>query len=246
MAVTLSITPLGASGTYAGPGLACSGYLVRAGDTTIWVDTGPGTLGRVQRHVDLRRLDAVVVSHAHPDHWSELPVLHNALRYGLGRSSIPVFTTGQTIERAEAAAGHRLTPTFDWTTITDGSRFGVGAVEISCSRTDHPVETLALRVDAGGRSAVYSADTGPDWSPARLGEGIDLFVCEASLTQDQEGRAQHLSGRQAGAMAAGAGVARLALTHLVPGVDPDGQRQAAERAFGGPVELAVEGRALQV
>lgn len=240
--MSLSLTVLGASGTYAGPGMACSGYLIRSGGTSVWVDTGPGTLGRLQQHVPLDRLDAVVVSHAHPDHWTELPVLRNAMRYGVGRVGLPVYGTERTAVLAEAAGGHLLAPTFSWTTIADGSSFEIGPLQFSCSRTDHPVETLAIRVEGGGRSIVYSADTGPAWSPNRLGSGIDLFVCEASLRPQDEGRVQHLSARQAGAMAAEAGAARLLLTHVVPGVDPEAQLEAAQATFVGPVELAVEGR----
>ena len=70
----LSITVLGCSGTYAGPGGACSGYLVRSNDTSVWVDTGPGSLANLQQHIDLASLDAIVVSHSHPDHWGELGV----------------------------------------------------------------------------------------------------------------------------------------------------------------------------
>ncbi len=78
----LSITVLGCSGTYAGPGGACSGYLVRSNDTSVWVDTGPGSLANLQQHIDLASLDAIVVSHSHPDHWGELGVVRNALKYG--------------------------------------------------------------------------------------------------------------------------------------------------------------------
>ena len=62
----LSITVLGCSGTYAGPGGACSGYLVRSNDTSVWLDTGPGSLANLQQHVDLTSLDAIVVSHEPP------------------------------------------------------------------------------------------------------------------------------------------------------------------------------------
>jgi hypothetical protein len=36
------------------------------------------------------------------------------------------------------------------------------------------------------------------------------------------------------------------VTHVVPGVDPDRQRDVAEQAFGGPVELAEPNRSFQV
>jgi ribonuclease BN (tRNA processing enzyme) len=237
----LRLTVLGCSGTYAGPGQACSGYLVEAAGTRVWLDAGPGTLGAVQQHVSLAELDAVVVSHAHPDHWLELPVLRNALRYSIGRDDLAVFGTAGTRELAEAVVGHDLGPTFRWTTIDAHSALEIGPLRFRFSRTDHSVETLAVRVDAGGRSLAYSADTGPDWSVAELGEGVDLFMCEASLTEAEEGRVQHLSAAQAGAMASAAAVGRLVLTHVVPGVDPEAQRAAAARRFGAEVELAVPG-----
>ena len=54
--MTLSVTVLGCSGSYAGPGGACSGYLVRGGGTALWLDAGPGTLANLQRHLDLDEL----------------------------------------------------------------------------------------------------------------------------------------------------------------------------------------------
>src|SRR3712207_8466497 len=51
------------------PGNACSGYLVHDGETSVWIDCGPGTLANLQRHVALADVDAIVVTHGHPDHW---------------------------------------------------------------------------------------------------------------------------------------------------------------------------------
>ncbi|MBN2622032.1 MAG: MBL fold metallo-hydrolase, partial [Acidimicrobiales bacterium] len=80
----LTVTVLGSSGTYAGPGEACSGYLVRSPGATVVVDLGSGTLANLQHHVELGAVDAVVLTHEHPDHWLDLPLLRNALRYVLG------------------------------------------------------------------------------------------------------------------------------------------------------------------
>jgi ribonuclease BN (tRNA processing enzyme) len=110
------------------------------------------------------------------------------------------------------------------------------------SRTDHPVETLAVRVDAGGRSLLYSADTGATWDPGTTWADVDLMVCEASLEPEHEGHVQHLSARQAGKLARSLGAGRLVVTHVVPGVDPEAQLEMAEQAFGGPVELAAANR----
>jgi ribonuclease BN (tRNA processing enzyme) len=234
--VALTVTVLGCDGTYAGPGGACSGYLVQGAGTTVWLDCGPGTLGNLQRHVGLADVDAVVVSHGHPDHWLELPVFHNACRYGLGRKGVPVYAP-KAVRRQSDALGSTK-GTFDWHVVADGDEAVVGRLAFRFSRTDHPVETLAVRVDGEGRSLAYTADTSDGWSLAELGPGVDLAVVEATLLADREGSAPHLSGRQAGAMAKEAGAGRLVLTHLWPTSDPDRHRAEAEVTFGGPVEVA--------
>ena len=236
----LSITVLGCSGTYAAVGGACSGYLVRGRGTTVWLDAGPGTLANVQRHTTFAEIDAVVVSHCHPDHWTELPVLRNVFKYVVHRSGVPVHGTAETLAMAEAATHDGLAPTFEWHVIEDHATTVIGALRFSFSRTDHPVETLAVRVEdtTTGDVLVYSSDTGPGWSVAAFGGDVDLFVCEATLTTDEEGLAPHISAREAGAMAAAAGVRRLVLTHHWPGGDVEAQRTAAEATFGRPVQLA--------
>ena len=233
----MELTVLGCDGSYAGVDGACSGYLVSAGETRVWVDCGPGTLANVQRHVPLAELTAIVISHAHPDHWVELPVVHNALRYFVERSGVPLFTTRETLRRFEVVKGAPLSETFSPHVIADGARFGIGALDFTASVTDHPVETLALRIEAGGRSLGYSADTGPGWSLDRLGP-VDLALCEATLRPEQAGLAPHLTTTQAGASARAAGAGRLVITHLPPGADTSACQAEATAAFGAEVEVA--------
>jgi ribonuclease BN (tRNA processing enzyme) len=241
--VGLSVTVLGCSGTYAAAGNACSGYLVRDDSTAVWVDCGPGTLANIQQHLDaeFEQLDAVVVTHEHPDHWLELPVLRNALRFGPGREGFPVYTTEGVRRLCEGVVTDGAEPTFEWHVVRDGDSFTVGALTFTCSRTDHPVETLALRVDADGRSLGYSADTGPGWSLAALGPGLDLALCESTLLSHQEGGPPHLSARQAGESARDAGVRRLILTHLWPTGTPSLYQREGSEAFGREVEVAAVG-----
>lgn len=235
----LSVTVLGCSGTYAGPGGACSGYLLRSSTTSIWLDCGPGALGNLQRHVSLDALDAIVVSHVHPDHWLELPVVLNALRYGLGAAELglPLLWTARTAELFELVAADPA-PTFAPRIVDETSTATIGDIDLRFSRTDHPVETLAVRASSGGRSIAYSADTGDAWRLASLGPGIDLAVVEATLDEDQRDVVQHLTARQAGEQAAEAGVASLLLTHLAPGSDPAARAHDAATAFDGPIEVA--------
>lgn len=237
--MSLSITVLGCSGTYAGPDEACSGYLLRTDATTVVVDLGSGTLANLQRHVDLAQVDALVLSHEHPDHWLDVPILRNAMRYMLGLSGLPVYGTQGVLAAAAGLIGE-VAPTFELATVAAGDTATVGDLSFSFSRTDHPVETLAVRADGGGRSLLYSADTGPRWDPSGFGDGVDLFVCEATFTPAGEGDdGVHLSARQAGALAAKLGARRLVVTHVAPELADADQASAASEAFGGPVDAAV-------
>jgi ribonuclease BN (tRNA processing enzyme) len=235
--VGLTVTVLGRDGSFAGPGGACTGYLLRGAGTTVWLDAGPGTLANLQQHVALSDLDAIVVSHSHPDHWLELPVVRNALKYILEVEGVSVYGTAETAQMLRALSG-TIEPTFKWTTIDATSVVRVGGMTLRFSLTDHPVETLAVHVEADGRRFAFSSDTGPGWSAASFDQPIDLLLCEASLSIENEGRAPHVSGRQAGAMARAAGVARLVVTHIVPGADAEQHRLDAEATFGGPVDVA--------
>jgi ribonuclease BN (tRNA processing enzyme) len=234
----LSVTVLGCCGSFPGAGGACSGYLVRTEDTTIWVDAGSGTMANLQRHVGLHDVDAVILSHEHPDHWSDLEGFRVACAYVVERSGVPVY----------ASPGHKrllysgFKQVFDWHEVDDGSRVSVGGVDVTFSRTDHGPPTMAMRFDAAGRSLAYTADTGPEWSLTKLGPGIDLALSEATYTIPWEGETQHLSGRQAGLAAKEAGVGRLVVTHFWPTLDAAEITGEAAEAFGGPVETAVENK----
>jgi ribonuclease BN (tRNA processing enzyme) len=232
--VALTLTVLGCSGTYAAPGGACSGYLVEDGDTCLWVDAGSGTLANLQRHVAFDAVDAVVLTHEHPDHWTDLEGFFNVLRFVAGRQDVPVYAPAG----LRARTYQDTDPFLLWTEVTGGDRTTVGSLELAFSRTDHGPETLAVRVDGGGRALGYSADTGPGWSLEALGQGLDLAVCEATVPRELEGVMQHLSARQAGESARAAGAGRLVLTHLWPTVDPEVSRVEGAEAFGAPVDVA--------
>ncbi len=233
----LSVTVLGCDGGYPGPGGAASGYLVESGGTRLWVDAGSGTLAAIQGRLDLRQLDAVLISHEHPDHWSDLEGLAVVSAFELGRQGLPVYAPAG----LEQLVYHDFPEVLDWRVVADGDRQQVGGLALSFSRTDHGPETLAVRIEGEGRALGYSADTGPAWSLQALGPGLDLALCEATWLRDREGTAQHLSARQAGAMAREAGVGRLVLTHRWPTVAARDSWEEGSEAFGSAVEQARAG-----
>ncbi len=238
----LAITVLGCCGSYPGPGQACSGYLIRGGGVNVVMDLGPGALANLQRHIGLADIDAVVLSHRHADHWIDLTGLETAWKYALGLEGLNVYGTAENRAAAAAVIGE-LDPVIDWHEITDAGHARIGGLDLDFSATDHYVDTLAVRVgsSADGVAAAYSADTGPGWSFTELGPAIDLALCEATMLADGESEGLlHLSARQAGAMAKAAGVGRLVLTHLQPGIDRTASQSEGAAAYGSPVQVAHE------
>lgn len=240
----LSLVVLGCDGSYAGPGGACSGYLVTSPEASVWLDAGTGTLGRVQQHVRLPHLTATVITHEHPDHCGELPVLHNALKYLLDVRDHPVVTTAGTQALVEHVSGG-ASPTFAWDVVRDGDERTIGDLRFLFARTDHPVETLAVRVDHPSGCLAYSSDTGASFDGRALdpdGTGVDVLVVEASMPPQLEDRAAHLSGAQAARVALECGARRVVVTHVSPGDDAHrrgGEVEAALRSHGSDAAVVV-------
>jgi ribonuclease BN (tRNA processing enzyme) len=252
-----TLTVLGCDGSYPGPGGAASGYLVEAAGVMIWLEAGPGTFARLQLVADPACVDAIVLSHEHPDHWSDVDAYAVWRRESTPRPPVGVYAPPGV--RARAYFGDD--DVFEWHEIASSDRVTLfstranGPGVVCCfSATDHGPPTLAVRMDVAtptrgltaAASLGYSADTGSGWSPEELGPGIGLLLCEATFTRDREGTARHLSGRQAGAMAAAAGVERLVLTHRLPSVSPEALAAEAGAAFGRPIHQAAPGMVVEL
>ena len=247
--MALTVTVLGCSGSYAAPANPCTGYLVRSAGASVLLDCGPGTLGPLQEAIDLADLSAIITTHCHPDHWLELPVIRNVFIWFVPRSNVPVYGTAETraMDTAITVLRSGKSDPLAWTVIDATSEVTVGDQRWSFATTDHPVETMAVRVDSGGRSFAFSSDSGPGWDFRSLGEGIHVAMCDASHGCEHEGQGiPHMSARQAAGAAAVAGAQRLVLTHLAPGCDPEAQLAEAAAVFEGDVAVARPGLRITV
>jgi len=235
----MKLTVLGCSGSFPAADCACSGYLIEHEGTAVAVDLGPGALAALQRHLELDRLGGVVLTHEHADHWIDLTVLHVAARFALERQGLPVWGTAGNLAMARALMDD-LAPTFDWRVTGPQDRFEFGGLRFSFERTDHYVETLAVRVDAAdGASLVYSSDTGPEWSIEHLGRGVDLALVESTfIDEDSAAGIKHLWASLAGEQARAAGASRCVLTHFWPGTIAADHERAGTVGFGAPVLVA--------
>ncbi|MCM3923366.1 MBL fold metallo-hydrolase [Frankia sp. AiPs1] len=248
----MKLTILGCSGTYPGPASACSSYLVESDGFRLVLDAGNGSMGELQRHCDLRDIDAVLLSHLHGDHCLDLVANSYARRYhpeGMP-PKLPVYGPINTQERLcgafEKWPEDSLADIYDFRTIGAGC-LHVGPFRIDLTRVAHPVEAYGVRVTAEDRVLTYSGDTGACDRLVRLARDSDLFLCEASFLDDEDNPPDlHLTGREAGEHAQKAGVGRLVLTHLVPWGNAARSEEEAAGAFGGNLTIATPGATFEI
>jgi ribonuclease BN (tRNA processing enzyme) len=244
----VKLTIVGCSGSVPGPDSAASSYLVEHDGFRLLLDLGSGAFGPLQRHLDPADVDAIVLSHLHPDHCFDVAPMVVHRRHGMtGARRIPLLGPAGTHDRLAMAydpAGRTgLRDLFDVAAVTPGER-ELGPFRLRFERVNHPVETYAVRVGAGGRALAYSGDTGVSDRLVAVAEGADLLLCEASLDPGPDNPPNlHLTGAQAGEHAAKAGAGRLLVTHVPPWTDAGRARDDAAVAFGGPTELAAAGSA---
>jgi ribonuclease BN (tRNA processing enzyme) len=262
----MELIVLGCSGSGPGPGSPASGYLLRAGGTSVALDMGNGTFGPLQRHLDPFDLDAVVFSHLHPDHCADFSALvvhrqyHPFPPYDVTARKVAVHAPVEAPLRFAGAYAPSvaereetdLTGAFAFGVLTDGATATIGPVALRAGAVDHLCEAYALRLEHGGRSVVYSGDTGPSTGLVELARGADVLLCEATWPHTGiwgDGAPPpgvHLSGRQAGEHATAAGVGRLLLTHIAAWYDRDAILAEARETFDGPVELVEPGATYEI
>lgn len=220
-------------------------------DTRLLLDCGAGVLHRAASlGLPWQDVTHVALTHFHPDHWGELPMLLFALKWGIEPSrNAPLAVIGPVGLRARltllaGALGdwvldpgyplhvHELAP-------GEAVELGAGTM-LQCCKTLHTAESLAYAVRDGLGHLVYTGDTGLDAALARWAEGCDVLLAECSLPEDRA-IAIHLTPAQAGELARMAGAGQLVLTHFYPPIEGTDPAAAAARVFGRPVVAACDG-----
>ena len=256
----MRLTVVGCSGSYPGPESAASCYLVEAehagdtGETRTWrilLDLGNGALGQLHRYADPLEVDAVFVSHLHADHCLDLCGYYVMRKYHPtgAQPRIPVWGPAGTADRM--ARAYDLPPDPGMTEEFDFAEHGdpveLGPFRVEATRVVHPVPAFALTVTAGGRTLVYSGDTGPCPALDRAATGADLLLAEASFQSTADNPPDlHLTGADCGRTAEKAGVARLVLTHVPPWHDPAVAEAEARAQWDGPIDVARAGATYEV
>jgi ribonuclease BN (tRNA processing enzyme) len=233
------------------PDAAGACYLVREAGSHVLLDLGQGSLARVFREVAPEALDAVLVSHLHPDHFIDLVPLRHYLRYQLdparrvrvlGPRGLGDRLDALHAEPGFAAAALDLEPL--------GERdLAIGSLAVAARLVTHTDESYGFRCAPrdGGTGLVYSGDCGRAEDLRPLVRPGDTLLAEVSFGAGPvPPGVMHLDGPGVGRVARETGAARVLLTHLLMGHDADATVGSVRAEFPGPVELVWPGSRLTI
>jgi ribonuclease BN (tRNA processing enzyme) len=256
------ITVLGKSPSWQDADGACSGYLVEEQGFRMMVDCGNGVFAKLRRFADYSDVDAVVISHLHADHFLDLVPFSYALNFGPRRQAPP---GGAEPERPALHGPPGAEKCFRRVTGAWGSEdliesafalgeydpaqvLHAGPLTLRFQLVPHFVDAYAIEITsaAGGGRFTFGADSGPSEELCRFALDTDLLLMEATLLKAEEGLRGHMTAAEAGEHGRKARARRLVLTHMTDELDAARAEEDAERAFGGPVEIAREGAVYDV
>jgi len=212
----MKLTVIGFWGGYPKKNGASSGYLLEHNGFQLLIDCGSGILAKLQNVLQPEELDAVILSHYHPDHIADIGVLQHArlIQGYLGKKTAALPIYGHPFADEEFSK-------FTYKDVTKGIAYdpsqvlSVGPFQISFLKTNHPVPCYAMRITADEKSLVYTGDSSFKEEFITFSKDADVLLCECNFYGNQDGKsAGHMNSFETGYLAQNAGVKKLVLTHL--------------------------------
>jgi ribonuclease BN (tRNA processing enzyme) len=252
----LRFRALGTGTVALSPQRGCAGYLVEAEDVRLLLDCGSGVTRRLaELGVAWQSITHIALTHFHLDHYSDIPTLLYAFRYGmLPVRSAPLAIIGPAgtkalFDRLAAVYGAFLTSPVYPQSIAEIEPGGVrplsAGFQLSAFKVPHTPESVAYSITLGSRRIVYTGDTGVSPELGEWAKGCDLLVAECSLPTAMA-IPEHLTPEQVGELGRAAQPGMLALTHFYPPVEQVDIEGLVRRSYTGPLTLAHDGWGFEI
>lgn len=241
----MSLDVLGAGPAYTDkPGAAGASYLIRADSTAIVLDLGQGSFPNLAAALEPSTVDAVFVTHLHPDHFIDLVAMRHYLRWQFEpERHVRVIAPAGLAGRLDALHDEPgfTAATLDVEPIAEAAT--VGPLHVRAIRVTHTADSHAFRVSLDDRPGlVYTGDCGQARDVVPLIVRGDWLLSEVSFGPGPVAQgAMHLDGPAVGELAATSGAGRVLLTHLQMGFDADATVASVRARYDGPVELVHPG-----
>jgi len=221
-----------------------SGYLLEAEGKEVLIDCGSGILLQLERAgKSYKDIDALFITHGHPDHIADLMPLIHALFYTPNftrETDLIIFAPQGFRQYYDKAIGSILGESADFQIVfmDVAAKMEFDPWSIFTASTIHSADSIAYRFEYGGRSVVFSGDADYDQGIIGLSEKADLLIADCSFPDAMKVKG-HLSAKECGLLAQNAGVKKLVLSHIYPADTPDEDRiTEAKDHFKGDVILA--------
>jgi ribonuclease BN (tRNA processing enzyme) len=218
----MKLTILGNNGPFPSAGGACSGYLVREGSLNILIDCGNGVLSNLQKYIKFEDLDAIILTHLHSDHMSDMMVLKYAIQIKRKRGQIDksliVYAPPEPTEEYQRID---IKDAFDLKPLTRDTVLNIGTIRMTFEQMKHPVLDYAVCMESGGKRFVFSGDTSWTENIISFAGNADLLMLDAGLLSKDKTSSDvpHLTAEECGIVAREAKVKKLLLTHFWPEYD---------------------------
>lgn len=234
-----SLTVLGSCGAWPEPGRACAGFLLEYDGFKVVLDLGYAALPQLLKHCPDGAVDAVIVTHQHPDHCVDVSALAR-VRYYLARDAapIPLYCPPGVLDVLRT-----LEPRPDPATVFDVRELEatkLGPFQLETALMPHYVTNLGVRLSTPELTVAYTGDSGPGPEAAALADGADLFICDATLQGPSPDTTPRYVMTATEAATAAAGARRLLLTHFWPGSDRAVSIAEAQEVFKREIIAAKE------
>jgi ribonuclease BN (tRNA processing enzyme) len=242
----MELIVLGASGTFPRPGGALSGYLIRHKETAVLLDIGSGVLSNLYAWLYPAKLDGLIVTHLHPDHFLDIYPFRYLLEFtAKERLPFSVFAPEGAREHIQPlfseANPARFDEVFHFFALKDKAQFRIGSLTFTSLKVPHLEPTFGIRVETEGKAVFYTSDTGYDTKLIAYAQEVDLLLAETTLLKTQAGEpVAHLTTHQVGQIAQEAGAKKLVLTHLWPHFNREQILAEVKEVYKGPTLLAAE------
>ncbi|MBM4129032.1 MAG: MBL fold metallo-hydrolase [Nitrospira sp.] len=220
------------------------GYYLEVSDKHILIDCGSGTLLQLEKAgKSYRSIDAVFITHTHPDHISDLLPLIHALSAtpGFKREKDLLLVGPGNLKKfydSCIASVIRKPKTYVITVIEMEEKLDLGYVHVFSRKTIHSENSIAFRFQEGEKALVITGDCDYEEGIVELSKDADLLIIDCSFPNAMKVPG-HLTPVQCGLVAKRAKVKKLLLSHLYPTPSHDADRvKECREIFGGDVSLA--------